>query len=185
MDLEEILSHHRQMYINQLIDFYENRGESVKELLMELNVDDEALLFNLYRLDYVVKVDDELIIEELSPETYIHHSPISFTFGELYLELNPFYWHGCEFTIDKKFQDFERLKSWAKTYMDEEDTFQPDSNGLTGTIHSISYPTTEQHRTKFTVDLGTASVNTFMTLLHCIQETGANNVVISSFDLLN
>src|SRR5688572_8045961 len=156
MNLEEILSHQRQSYIKQLTAFYEHRTEGAKEILMALNSEEETLLFKLSRLDYLIKVDGEFKIEELSPDTYSNHSPINFTYGQLQIELNPFFWHGCEFIIDKEYDDFDWLKSWTKTWIDEEDKFQADSDGFTGAIHSVSYPITEQQKTKFTVDLGTA-----------------------------
>lgn len=51
MEFEEIISHQRQSYIKQLKSFYEHQTEGAKEILMELNSEEETLLFKLSRLD--------------------------------------------------------------------------------------------------------------------------------------
>ena len=185
MEFEEILSHQRQSYIKQLKGFYEHRTEGAKEILMELNGEEETLLFKLSRLDYLVKIDGEFKIEELSPDTYSNHPPVNFTYGQLQIELNPFFWHGCEFIIDKEYGDIDWLKTWTKAWIDEHDKFQNDSDGFTRAIHNVSYPTVEQQKTKFTVDFGTSAVDTFMDLVNIIKDTGANRLIINSFDMMN
>jgi hypothetical protein len=185
MKLEEILTHQRQSYIKQLTAFYEQRTGGAKEILMELNSEEETLLFKLSRLDYLIKDEGEFKIEELSPDTYSNHPLINFTHGQLQIELNPFFWHGREFIIDNVYEDFTWLKSWTKTWIDVEDKFSVDSDGFTGAIHNVSFPIVEQQTTKFTVDFGTSSVDTFMDLIKNIKQTGANRLVINSFDLMS
>jgi hypothetical protein len=185
MEFEEIINHQRQSYIKQLKAFYADRTDGAREILMALNGEEETLLFKLTRLDYLVKVDGEFKIEELSPDTYSNHSPINFTYGQLQVELNPFFWHGCEFIIDKKDDDLDWLRTWTKIWIDEEDKFQTDIDGFTGAIHNVSFPTTEQQTVKFTVDFGTASTEVFMNLMNCIKDTGAKRLIINSFDMLN
>jgi hypothetical protein len=184
MEFEEVIAHQRQSFVKQLKSFYENRKEGAREILMALNSEEETLLFKLYRPDYLIKADGEFKMEELSPDTYSNHPPINFTYGQMQVELNPFFWHGCEFIIDKEYNDIEWLKAWTKKWIDEEERLPVDSNGFTGAIHSVTYPTSENQKTKFTVDLGTASVDSFMDLVNCIKETGANRLIINSFDLI-
>lgn len=184
MEFKEIINHQRQSYIKQLKAFYADRNDGAREILMALNGEDETLLFKLTRLDYLVKIDGEFKIEELSPDTYSNHPPISFTYGQLQVELNPFFWHGCEFIVDEEFENLDWLRTWTKTWIDEEDKFQSDNDGFTGAIHNVTFPTTERQRTKFTVDFGTASTEAFMNLINLIKDTGTRNLIINSFDLL-
>jgi hypothetical protein len=185
MEFEEMITLQRRTYIKQLKAFYEGRNEGAKEILMSLNSEEETLLFRLSRLDYLLNVDGEFKIEELSPDTYSNHSQLNFTYGQLQVELHPFFWHGCEFIIDREYEHFDWLKSWTKTWIDEEDKFQADDEGFTGAIHNVSFPVTEKQRTKFTVDFGTASVHVFLDLIYKIKDTGAERLIISSFDLLD
>nr|MBI1231527.1 hypothetical protein [Cytophagales bacterium] len=185
MELEEIISHQRQTYLKQLGLFYDKRTEGAKEILMALNSQEEGLLFKLSRLDYLIKLDGEFKIEELSPDTYSNHSQIDFQLGQLTIELNPFFWHGCEFAIDKEYENIDWLRNWTKKWIDEEDEMPTDENGFCGAIHSVSYPTFENHITRFTVDFGTVSVDAFMELIEEINVTGANKIIINSFDLID
>jgi len=99
MRFEEIINEQRKSYIKQLIKYYENRTNGIKECLMELNSESETLLFNLSRIDYIVSENEEYKIEELTPENYINHQKLDLNFGGLNIELNPFFWHGCELII--------------------------------------------------------------------------------------
>jgi hypothetical protein len=184
MKFEEIVNYQRQSYINQLQEFYEDKINGDKEVLVTLNSDNETLLFKLYRFDYLANVNGEFKAEELSPHTYTNHEESIFTYGEIQVELNPFFWHGCEFIIDKKYDDFNWLRGWTKNWIDEDNDFEPDNEGFTGAIHSVTLPITENNMTRFTVDFGTASVQAFMSLLNSIKETKVERVIINSFELL-
>ena len=81
MRFEEIINEQRKSYIKQLIKYYENRTNGIKECLMELNSESETLLFNLSRIDYIVSENEEYKIEELTPENYINHQKLDLNFG--------------------------------------------------------------------------------------------------------
>jgi hypothetical protein len=185
MEFEEIINQQRESYLIQLISFYKDRTEGAKEILIKLNGEDEDLLFNLNRFDYLVKIDGKFNIEELSPDSYKNHLPITFSYEQLHIELHPFFWHGYEFIIDQEYNDFDWLRSWTKTYIDEEGVLENEDDGFTQAIHSVSFPIAEQNRIKFTVDFGTASKDTFMNLINTIKNTGAKQLTINSFDMIN
>jgi hypothetical protein len=86
MTLEEIINHHRNTYINQLIYFYENRGNGEKEILLKLSSDEETLLFNLTRPDFLSNKDGNFGIEELYPDTFLNHQPINVVYKKLNIE---------------------------------------------------------------------------------------------------
>ena len=75
------------------------RRAGAKEILLELNKEETERTFKLYRLDYYEQVDGGGKPIELSPDTYLSYPPIDYDFGQLNIELNPFYWHGCEFVF--------------------------------------------------------------------------------------
>ncbi len=102
MTLEEIINHHRSTYINQLISFYGNRSNGAKEILLKLSSDEETLLFNLTRPDFLSNNDGNYGIEELYPDTFSNHEPINFVYKNLNIELHPIFWHGVEFILDTK-----------------------------------------------------------------------------------
>lgn len=184
MTLEEIINHHRNTYINQLISFYENRGNGVKEILLKLSSDEDTLLFNLTRPDFLSNKDGNYGIEELYPDTFSNHQPINFVYKNLNIELHPIFWHGVEFILDSKFAEFEWLKSWTTTALKENNDESTNELDLLEAIHNVSIPSISEKSTIFTVDFGTSTSETFFALLNTINETGAKNIIINSFDLI-
>ncbi|WP_312461630.1 hypothetical protein [Sphingobacterium siyangense] len=184
MTLEELINHHRNTYINQLISFYENRGNGVKEILLKLSADEETLLFNLTRPDFLSNNDGNYGIEELYPDTFSNHQPINFVYKNLSIELHPIFWHGVEFIFDTKFAEFEWLKSWTTTALKENNDESTNELDLLEAIHNVSIPSISEKSTIFTVDFGTSTSETFFALLDTINETGAKNIIINSFDLI-
>ncbi|RAU84218.1 hypothetical protein [Pontibacter arcticus] len=184
MELNEIVEKHREVYIKQLREFYEGRDEGIKEALLKLDTEESGLLFNLSRMDYLIRVNDEWKIEELSPDSYINHEPVVFENGKLTVELYPLFWHGCQFTIEDELGDYSYIEDWAKRWIDEEDTFKMNNEGLTGAIHSVSIPEQSKNILKFTVDFGTAPVECFMDLIKELESKDAGIVTIESHNLI-
>lgn len=184
-DFLEILTRHRQVYILQLIEFYEKRTEGAREFLLKMNSEKEDLLFNLSRMDYLVKKEEDWKIEELSPDSFANHRPIGFSFGNMQIVLNPIFWHGSQFIINKESDDIEWLKSWTQKWIDEDELIPKDKDGLTGTVHNVTTPIIDNGTITFTVDLGTASVDSVIELVELIKQTGTDKLVINSFDLMD
>ncbi len=126
-------------------------------------------------MDYLVKKGEDWKIEELSPDTFANHRPIGFSFGKMQIELNPIFSHGCQFIINKESDDFEWLKSWTQKWIDEEELIPKDKDGLTGRIHNVTTPTIDNGTVIFTVDLGTASVNSVIELVELKNKLGLTN----------
>jgi len=144
------------------------------------------MLFNLTRLDYVEKNNEnDFKIAELSPETFMNHSTIEFTMGQLTISLNPFFWHGCEFIITPRVNDLRFIENWAKKWIDEDEILEPVDGDLSNAIHSVTIPEVTDKDIRFTVDFGTSTEECFSELLTEIKKTGATHVNINSFDMIN
>ncbi|QHL87730.1 hypothetical protein GU926_09920 [Nibribacter ruber] len=183
--MNEIIESHRNSYVRQLAEFYSDRSEGIKEALLKLDNEESGLLFNLSRMDYLVKVDDEWKIEELSPDSYNNHSLLEFEYGDLIVELNPLFWHGVQFTVAQKEAGYSWLVDWATKWIDEDDSFASSSEDISGAIHSVTVPEQETDCLKFTVDFGTAPVDCFIELIDSLEENGISRVKIGSDDLIS
>ena len=183
MDIIEILEKQRQVYLRQLDEFWQDKI-GAKEILVAYNSDKPPMLLNLTRFDYLEKRNDDFNIEELSPDTYINHQTLEFVAGNLMIELNPFYWHGCEFILNKKISDTTFIEDWTKQWIDEEELLQESAEGYANAIHSVTIPENAEDETKFTVDFGTASVECFLDLINKIAKNNIDKVTINSFDLI-
>jgi hypothetical protein len=130
MELKEIITRQRETYLRQLTEFYKTRTTGAKELLLELNGEEQERTFKLYRLDYIEQVDGQNKPTELAPDTYVNHPPVNFSSGQMDIELNPFYWHGCDFIISGQKENWDWLISWAKKWIDENDANPIDNSGF-------------------------------------------------------
>ena len=184
MDFIEFLKQQRECYLKQLIEFYRERQSGAKEILLVLDNDEEERIFKLYRLDHYEQIDGEGRPTELGPNRYTNHPKILFKLGDLSIELNPFYWHGCDFVFEKEIQNIEWLKLWATKWIDVEDTNPIDANGFSGVIHNVTRPLQTNNGWQFTVDFGTASEESFNELLRCINERGIGEVRIGSLEMI-
>jgi hypothetical protein len=184
MDLKEIIQRQRETYLTQLTEFYKTRTTGAKELLLELNGEEQERIFKLYRLDYYEQVDGQSHPTELAPDTYVSHSPVGYTLGQLNIELNPFYWHGCDFVLDKMTTDIGWLRTWTKKWIGDEDKNPTDSNGFSNVIHNVTRPTKVEDEIKFSVDFGTADTDCFMDLIQQMDRQGIKNLRIGSFEMI-
>jgi hypothetical protein len=184
MELKEIIQRQKETYLRQLTEFYKTRTTGAKELLLELNGDEQERIFRLYRLDYYEQVDGQSHPTELAPDTYVNHPPVDYSLGQLNIELNPFYWHGCDFVLDKMTNGVDWLKDWTIKWIDDEDKNPTDSNGLSNVIHNVTRPTENENGIKFSVDFGTADENCFLDLIQQIERQGIKNLRIGSFEMI-
>jgi hypothetical protein len=103
MDFIDIIRQQRECYLKRLTEFYRKRTLGAKEILLVLNNDEEERIFKLFRLDHFEQINEESKPTELGPDRYINYPMTSFKLGDLSIELNPFYWHGCDFVFDQEY----------------------------------------------------------------------------------
>lgn len=185
MDIKEILGRQRELYLNDLLDFYKEKASGVRELLLELNNDEPIRQFKLYRLDHYDQVDGESKPTELNSGKYLDFEPIEYNYGELTIELNPFFWNGCEFILKTNSPKNKWLIEWTKKWIDEADDKQEGANGLTGVIHSVTKPELSADTFSFSVDFGSADIEAFLDLINeiCLQDI--KSLRIGSFSMMD
>ncbi|MEJ0032421.1 MAG: hypothetical protein WDO15_19640 [Bacteroidota bacterium] len=184
MDFIDIIKAQRDLYLKQLTEFYSEQNPGAKEILLELNGDEPEKIFKLYRLDHFEQIDGEGKPTELAADRYLNHQMTSFLLGNLSVELNPFYWHGCDFVFDQELHSIEWLKSWATKWIDVEDNNPVDFNGFSGVIHNVTRPQQNNGEWQFSVDFGTANEKAFIELIQAIDELRISRVRIGSFEMI-
>jgi hypothetical protein len=185
MDIKEILGRQRELYLNDLLDFYKEKTSGVREVMLELNNDEPIRQFKLYRLDHYDQVDGEPMPTELNSDKYLDFEPIEYNYGELIIELNPFYWNGCEFILKTNSSENEWLIEWTKKWIDEADEKHEGSDGLTGVIHSVTKPELSADTFSFSVDFGSADIEAFLDLINEIYLQEIKSLRIGSFSMID
>ena len=185
MYLKEILIRQRELYLNDLLDFYKKKTSGVREVMLELNNDEPIRQFRLYRLDHYDHFDGEAKPTEFNSDKYLDFESIKYNYGELRIELNPFYWNGCEFVLKMSSSENEWLIEWTKKWIDEAGEKQEGSDGLTGVIHSVTKPELIADTFSFSVDFGSADIEAFIDLINEIYLQNTKSLRIGSFTMIN
>ncbi len=185
MDIKEILGRQRELYLNDLLDFYKEKTSGVKEVMLELNNDEPIRQFKLYRLDHYDKINNESKPTELNSDKYLDFDPIEYNYGDMKIELTPFYWNGCEFILNSIPTDHKWLIEWTTKWIDEEDNNKEDSKGLSGVIHSVTRPEQSTDSYSFSVDFGSADIEAFLDLINEIYSQDITDLKIGSFSMID
>jgi hypothetical protein len=185
MDIKEILSRQRELYLNDLLDFYKEKTNGVREVMLILNNNEPIREFKLYRLDHYEQVVGESKPTELNSDKYLDFETIIYNYGEMTIELNPFYWNGCEFILKTSSLQNDWLIEWIKHWIDEADDKQEDVNGLTGVIHCVTKPKFNNGNYSFSVDFGSAEIEAFLDLINQIYLKEIKLLRIGSFSMMD
>lgn len=185
MEIEEILYRQRELYLIDLLEFYKGKTNGAREVMIQLNNKESVQLFKLWRLDYLDKINDEFKPTDFNSDKYLNFEVIEYYYGEMTIELHPFYWNGCEFFFESNSSNFDWLIKWAKKWIDEFDTKQEDLNGLTGIIHSVTKPDLIDNTFSFSVDFGSADIEAFQELINEFYIQNIKSVKIGSFSMID
>ena len=181
MDIKEVIIRQRELYLNDLLNFYKERTSGVKELLLELNNNEPIRQFKLYRLDHYSQINNEPQPTEHNSDKYLDFEPILYNYSDMKIELNPFYWNGCEFILNSFPSTDDWLINWTKKWIDEDNVNPKDSNGLFGVIHNVTKPELSKELYSFSVDFGSVDVEAFMDLINEIYLQDIKDIKIGSF----
>lgn len=185
MEIEEILYRQRELYLIDLLEFYEGKTTGAREVMIQLNNNESVQLFKLWRLDYLDQINGEFKPIEFNSAKYLNFEAIEYYYGEMTIELNPFYWNGCEFFFESNSSNYDWLIKWAKKWIDELETKREDLNGLTGIIHSVTKPELIDNIFSFSVDFGSAHTEAFQELINEFYIQNIKSVRIGSFSMID
>lgn len=109
------------------------------------------------------------------------HKPIEFEFEGLQIELNPFFWNGCEIHFNVNEYEFEAYLDWAKKWIDINDENNKNTEiEFAGLIHNVQPPELINREYTLSIDFGTAEVESFLELLKMLEYIGVKRIKIDS-----
>ena len=90
-----------------------------------------------------------------------------------------------EFETDIFPSSNEVLSNWAIKWLDPEEKGVADDYGFEGYLHSITYPEEINGKMHFSVDFGSASLDSVFDLLGVFMEMGVSHVKMHSNTVIN
>ena len=179
MELQDILEKHREYYLNHYNEVTSSIKDSQNEILLKLPAIKSNEVFELYRYDIISGEKESPNIQEINTDGYLNHEELGYSVNNKGIVLSPIVWNGVDFTVDKEYNNFKTLINWAKNWIDSED--KSSDTKPQGFIHSITEPEVENNNVTFSVDFGTAPIDSLIELLILLsKEKEVNNIKLSS-----
>lgn len=177
MDLPELVALARDHYVEQFRDFvarqYEGGSRGASEV--KLQVSDESRLFRqLYCADFM-KNELEAEVVEFVPERVLKFDPILGMMGTMDITIEHLHWDDVRIEGSADIGTSEALAEWFDYWFDLEETRLDSEAELSETIHSLI---TEEGR--INIDLGTAPVDAFWSLLGALADSGESAIRITA-----
>lgn len=137
-------------------------------------------MFKLMKLDFVLTIDDQIRgIHLVVPNVSIATTEFKLPNGTI-LTVKPIAWNSIDLRCDTFNASAKPFQDWCSHWLDVVEKFEKDEIGLSGTLHHVTVPKTENDQTTFSIDFGSAPVEAFETLMKLLSELGVANITISS-----
>lgn len=185
MELKEIVSRIRAMYIEDLLAAYQQESDGVQELLISYTTDEPIKQFKFWRVDYFKTVKGENNPIEVNSDRYISFDPIHLEINNLNVAIAPFYWNGCDFIFSPEPDNYDWLLAWIDKWIKETDDWELDEDGLLGAIHNVTRPIETDEGMMFSVDFGSAGIEAFNDIINEIYQQGVLSLKIGSFSMID
>ena len=180
--LEQVREHYISAYIEVAEDYKKKFDQSSPEVLLEIGGNEnKPYPYRLYRMDLMSGSVEPPNMTDFNNDSHLVFEPIVFTAdGRLKVTLSSFSWNAVEFEGSCFPPDNEQIITWALKWLDVEEVKQLDENNFGGYIHSITYPEIDDNKCNFSVDFGTAPIDSFYELLHILMNLEVKELSIHS-----
>ncbi|WP_152604043.1 hypothetical protein [Methylotenera sp. N17] len=185
--LHDIAQAERDFYISGYLDSYkkfssDKEGKSILELLVRPNQMPWPDPYAQVRVDMLSNLNNEVKATRYEQEHPVKNFKVSsFTVNSMNVDLYPFVWNRVEFRSTYTPKNIQLLTDWTTKWMDLEDKNPVDKNGLSGAIHSVTYPSSNNSFWYFMVDFGSAPTQSLDELLAVLSSMGVTNITVGSF----
>lgn len=191
MTLDELLNKQREQYMaTYKLGLSQNKTDkSAIEVMLQTTTDQNRHLPEVYQLtryDLInISAEGKYNLTEfnLDKDSVLKYDKHTFEFEGMKVEIMPFIWNGCEFTLVQK--PNITLENWAKKWLDIEDKKSETSDGFLNVIHSLTYPEEKNGSWTISVDFGSSSIDTFKELLSLLSKQGNKEVKVYSKSFLD
>ena len=183
MEITELLQRQRKVYV----DFFQEQISNCKgssELLLESKIEEPEEYYRLYRFDCIKRKEADFEIIEFNNDAYINHKPIYYHFDELQIEINPFFWNGCEIDLYGEIANWGIFIEWVKEWIEDDSDKGHENGSLSYKIHNFQKPRIELDKIVLAIDLGTVATDALIQLIRIIEHSGIKKMRIHSDEML-
>ncbi len=180
-NLLNIANVERQRYVDFFVEETNSlkNGKDIcaKELLIEVSDETISYPFNTVYLDFISKdKNNKEYILELRLENNLHYDMRCFYLDKMKVEVLPFCWNSCEFTVDKI--EVPSLANWVIKWLKIDQELPNDE--LAEAIHSCSEPVIVDKKYSFAIDFGSAPATCFIDFLLFLRDSKTKHVRVET-----
>jgi hypothetical protein len=158
-----------------------NHDKVVPEVLIELGGPSSALIRKLTRVDIIWGGAERPSVVEVNVDPVPTEHSILRMPGSPEIELFPFVWNACELVFSEPLGLRPDFDLWYDKWMDVADNHEPGDHRLSGVVHSVTVPKQTSACWSFSVDFGSAPVDTLIELLELHSWRPASLIKVGSF----
>lgn len=180
--LEQVREHYLSAYVVAARDYKTKFDPSSPEVLLEIGGREELPYpYRLYRMDLMSGAVEPPNMTDFNHDSHLIFEPIQFSVsGKLTVRLSSISWNAVEFEGSCFARESELLSNWALKWLDVDEINETEEHGFGGYIHSITYPEIESGKCSFSVDFGSASIDSFYELINVFLNLGVKELSIHS-----
>ena len=188
MDLYSILndgrSHYLEFYRSSIAEYRQRFNPSAPEVWIEPNGSKAPAPYNYYRLDLASGSVSPPNLTDLNVDPHADIDPCSFQpVPGVRVTISTFVWNGVEIRSRTVPNDPLCITPWFEKWFDTRESHATDEDGLSGVIHSVTYPQVTAKGWGFSVDLGSAPLDAVRELMLVLRDAGLTEVEMGSFYL--
>jgi len=187
MSWEEVVGKVRDQYLDRyrgaIAGYRERFSPGGPEVLLEVEGEGQEV-FRLHRFDLASGAVKPPNLTEVNSETHLEFDILAVEYEGIAISLAPFVWNGVEFNVSPPIGDTSRLAAWALRWIDPSESNKPDADGLGGYLHSITRIESDAEMSSFSVDFGSAPLNSWRELFDVLASAGTKRVKIHSRSVL-
>lgn len=179
MNLNELLEDIRGMYVERLESAIAEARAGGADVIVEPALRDEAGAYAGegphalgLRYDFAIADGDDYTKGMVDSDQMIGFDPGLLEYDDLEVEIEPFLWDALQIAIEPADAKVAPLVAWFRRWFEHDEA----GEGPFGVAHFMSDPEANGEALELEVDLGSASVDAFETLLDACVEAGAKRV---------
>jgi hypothetical protein len=170
-------------FYRSVLKQYASGPEFAAEILIKPNGRNTPEPFCLMRADVILGSAPDFRIKRCR-DALQHTEPIAFVGPHgLHIEQRSFSWEALRLRFTSERFHVELLEHWLVRWLDPSKGRPPDSDGLAGVVHDLSWAQSDSREWELNIDFGSAPVAALEELLGCLSKCGVRDVTVSRHDI--
>jgi hypothetical protein len=185
----ELLSKEREDYLsiltNSLLEYRRKSPPAAAEVMLEPNSSSRPVPYRIIRIDIICGGAENPRLIDVNKDQYYSFEPCDLiASGEIPGKVFPLHWNGMEFRLFGEIKSWAAFEEWIRYWMDLDDVRCVKDQDFSNVIHNVTEPELKDDHYEFSVDMGSAEIDAFRSLLSLFVSMGVSRFEVGSFSMI-